>query len=449
MVDLSYPEPRYARGPDGDILYQVFGEGPPDLLIAPPWGWNIELMWEEPLIERFMRRLASFARVIIYDKRGTSGSAPVPLGALPSLEAWTDDIGVVLDAAASDHAAIVGMGEGAQMAILFAAGHPERTSALVTVGGAACYRRHADYPAGVPDDLIPKAIENFNRNFNTSSSWFFGLNPSLQRDERLRAWWGRFFRQVCPPDLMKKMFANAAHNWDVRGALGTIRAPTCVIHRTGDRYQQIAHGRYLAEHIEGASFVEVPGDDMLFFLGDQDAILDEIQSFLTGVRGVPSFDRILATVLFTDIVSSTEHAAETGDARWREVLDRHDRLAADHVARFQGRLIKSTGDGVLATFDGPARAIRCARALAGSLKELGLHIRTGVHAGEVELRGEDVGGIAVNLASRVMAKAAADEVLVSRTVKDLVIGSDIGFTERGTHQLKGIPGEWSLFAASA
>ena len=247
---------------------------------------------------------------------------------------------------------------------------------------------------------------------------------------------------------MKKMFENAILNWDVRGALKTIRAPTCVIHRTDDPYMPIPHAHHLAEAIQGAKLVEVPGKDMMFFLGDQDVILDEVQTFLTGVRGVPDHDRVLATVLFTDIVSSTEQAAQFGDRRWREILDQHDRLATEHVERFRGRLVKSTGDGLLATFDGPARAIRCADALATGLRTFGLQIRTGVHTGEVELRGEDIGGIAVNLASRVMAKADAGEVLVSSTVKDLVIGSGIEFAERGAHKLKGVPGEWALFAVS-
>lgn len=440
---MEVPETQFAHGPEGEVAYQVCGNGPIDLLFVTPWIWNIEIMWEEPRIERFMRRLASFSRVIVFDKRGSGVSDPVPLGALPTLEQWTDDIRIVLDTAGSERAAIVGCAEGAQMAMIFAAGHPERTSALVVVNGAACYLRHDDYAIGLPPELIDDAVEAVT---GPHSDLVEMQIPTLREDHQFRRWWDRFLRLSVSPTSRTRIFRNGME-WDLRAVLPAIRVPTLVLHRAETKYVRADAGRYIANHVEDAQFVELPGSDHAFFAGDQDALVGEIQAFLTGVRGVAEHDRVLATVLFTDIVASTERAAELGDQQWHETLDAHDRLAAEQVTRYQGRLIKMTGDGVLATFDGPARAIRCARAISNEVRRVGIEIRSGLHTGEVELRGEDIGGIAVNLASRVMAEAGPGEVLVSSTVKDLVIGSGIEFTERGSRALKGVPGEWRLFAA--
>ena len=441
---MDAPTTQFAHGPEGEVAYQVLGDGPIDLLFVTPWLWNIEVMWEEPRIERFMRRLATFSRVIIFDKRGVGVSDPVPLGALPTLEQWADDIGTVLDAAQSERAAIVGSAEGAQMAMIFAAAHPERTSALVLIHGSACYFRHDDYPIGLPRHLIDRAVEVMTGPRRDTTSLF---HDSLRSDPQFRRWFERFMRLSASPSSFKRMFRNGME-WDVRAALPAIRVPTLVLHRADTSYVRISAGRYIADHIEGAQFVELPGADHAFYAGDQDALLGEIQGFLTGARGEPEHDRVLATVLFTDIVGSTERAAELGDTRWHEVLDAHDRAAADQIRAHRGRLIKTTGDGVLATFDGPARAIRCARAISEDVARVGITVRSGLHTGEVELRGEDIGGLAVHLASRVLAEAGAGEVLVSSTVKDLVIGSGIEFADRGVHSLKGVPGEWRLFAVS-
>lgn len=443
---IGPPDMRYASGPEGQVAYQVFGEGPINVLFLPTWVWSIELMWDEPHVVRFLERLASFSRVVMFDKRGLGSSDPVPLGAIPTLEEWTEDIRVVLDAAAIERAAIVGDADSAQMAILFAAAHPERCSELTLIDGAARYIRDVDYPAGLPQRLVDAtvaAVVGAGDGYRGYPPMIYA--PSMAGDERFLRWVTRLRHLAYPPSLAEPMFRNGLY-WDVRAALATIRVPTLVLHHAGNQFIRAAHGRYLAEHIEGARFVSLPGADTAFYAGDQDALLDEIEHFLTGVRAVREHDRVLATVLFTDIVASTRRAAELGDRAWHNVLDAHDRLAAEEVERFRGRLIKTTGDGVLAIFDGPARAIRSARAIADAVRPHGIELRAGLHTGEVELRGEDVGGIAVNLASRVMSQAKSSEILVSSTVKDLVIGSGIEFEDRGVQALKGVPGEWRLYA---
>ena len=443
----AYPETMFAAGPEGQVAYQVFGEGPIDLLFVLPWLWNIEVMWEEPRIERFMKRLGSFSRVIVFDKRGTGVSDPVPLGALPTLEQWTDDIPAVLDAAGSERAAIIASDEGVQMALVFAAAHPERSTALVSIDGAACYLRRDGYPAGLPVELIDAAVDVVTG--PERGDWGSLRTPSLIGDEHYRRWYSRFMRLSAPPSAMARMFRNGM-DWDVRAVLSAIRVPTLIAHHAENKYMRIGHARYLADHIRDARLVELPGADDGFWAGDQEALLDEIQGFLTGVRGSPDIDRVLATVLFTDIVASTDRAAELGDRRWREALDAHDRLVRSHIEHFRGRRIKTTGDGVLATFDGPARAIRCARAIGDEVRrKLGIEIRAGLHTGEVELRDDDIGGIAVALAARVMAEAGPGELVVSSTVKDLVVGSGIEFDDRGMHELKGVPGEWRLYAVTS
>jgi class 3 adenylate cyclase len=441
---MELPETTFAEGPEGLVAYQVFGQGAIDLLFVPPWIWDIDAMWDEPRIERFLTRLASFSRVIMFDKRGTGVSDPVPLGALPTLEQWTDDISVVLDAVGVERVAVVGNSEGAQMAMIFAAAHPDRTSALVIIDGAACYLRHDDYPAGLPRRLIDQTFA-IGTAVDPDIRPVEMLVPSLQLDEHFQRWFRRFRRGSAPPTLRANMFLTG-FEWDVRAALPTISVPTLVLHHTDNKWIRLDHGRFLAEHIRDARLVELPGADAYFYAADPEPMRGEIQSFLTGARDLPEDDRVLATVLFTDIVGSTKRASEVGDRRWHEILDAHDRIGAEQVSRFRGRLIKTTGDGLLATFDGPARAIRCAGGIADAVQGLGIQIRAGLHTGEVELRGEDVGGIAVNLAARVLGEARDGETLVSGTVKDLVVGSGIEFADHGSHELKGVPGEWRLFA---
>jgi class 3 adenylate cyclase len=310
--------------------------------------------------------------------------------------------------------------------------------------GAACYLRHDDYPIGVPERLVDYSTELM---FGAGDGHLTYVAPTLDEDPQFRRWWRHFSMLSVSPTSRKAMYRHGMH-WDIRAALPMVSTPTLVMHRSRNRYLRAEYGRYLADNISGARYVEMEGSDALFFAGDQDVILGEIEAFLTGVRGAVEADRVLATVLFTDIVASTDHAARLGDARWRETLDRHDRIVADSVAQFRGTLIKTTGDGVLASFDGPARATRCASAMVETVRSLGMEIRAGVHAGEVELRRADIGGIAVNIAARVVQLAAPGEVLVSRTVRDLVVGSGIEFRERGEHELKGVPGSWQLFAAT-
>lgn len=438
---MQAPDTQFAAGPEGQVGYQVFGDGPLEVLFVPPWVWNIELMWEEPRVERFFHRLATFGRVIVFDKRGTGVSDPVPLGALPTIEQWTDDIAVVLDAVGWERAAVVTANESSFMGILFAASHPERTTALVMIDGASCVARKDDYVHGTPLHLVDKAAEWFKRRDYASL-----MAPSATAEE-FRRWMKRLHLLSVPPSFPERIYRSSLQ-WDVRSVLPTIGIPTLVMHRTGDRYYLVGHGRYLGEHIREATYVELPGNDHTFFVGNQDEILGEIQAFLTGVRGEPDIDRVLATVLFTDIVSSTDRAADVGDRRWGEALDGHDRLVSRYIEHFRGRRIKTTGDGVLATFDGPARAIRCARAISDEVhQKMGIEIRAGLHTGEVELRDDDIGGIGVALAARVMAEAGPGEIVVSSTVKDLVVGSGIEFADRGAYSLKGIPGEWHLFSA--
>ncbi len=445
----AQPETLFADGPEGQVAYQVWGSGALDLLFVTPWLWNIDLMWEQPRIERFLRRLGSFSRVIAFDKRGTGVSDPVPLGALPTLEQWTDDIRVVLDDAESSEAAILGNMEGVQMALLFAGLHPERTRALVALDGAASYLRRGDYPIGMPENLVDASTDAiFGAESDRLKMWAPSLKmwaPSLASDQSFKAWWPRFRRSAASPTVSHRMYRNGT-KWDVRPALSAISAPTLVLHHSGNRYMRANNGQYIAEHVHGAKYTELAGADCLFFAGDQDAALGEIEAFLTGTRSAPEHDRVLATVLFTDIVSSTQRATELGDSRWHDLIDTHDRMAADEVSRFRGRVIKSTGDGILATFDGPARAIRCAVSIGDAVRSLGLEIRAGLHAGEVELRGDDIGGVAVHMAARVMGKASPGEVLVSNTVKDLVVGSGIEFLDRGEHELRGLEGQRQLFA---
>jgi class 3 adenylate cyclase len=440
------PETRYARSEDGYVAYQVVGDGPLDLVFIFYWASNVDAMWEEPSLARFLRRLATFSRLLCFDKRGSGVSDPVPLAAVPTLEQWTDDVRTVMDAVGSKRATLLGHADGGQMAMLFAATYPERTSALILVDTCARHLRDVDYPCGLPADRVPRYLQR------TEELWGTGrlldiLAPSVAHDERFRRWYGRYERLAMGPRAM--IATQAAYlEPDLRGVLPSIRVPTLVLHRAGDRFIRTGHGRYLGEHIRGAKYVELPGEDALF-LGDTEMLLGEMEQFLTGTRPVPEIDRVLATILFTDIVGSTERAATLGDRAWRALLDTHHGIVRQELERHRGREIKTVGDGFLATFDGPARAIRCACAIRDGLRSLGIEIRAGLHTGECELMNDDVGGIAVHIGARVMATAAPAEVLVSSTVKDLVAGSGLRFVDRGVHSLQGVPGEWRLFAVEA
>jgi pimeloyl-ACP methyl ester carboxylesterase len=435
------PETRYAKAGQVHIAYQVVGEGPRDLVLIPGWVSHVEYAWEEPWYSRFLERLTSFSRLILLDRRGTGLSDRV--GDLPSLERRMDDVRAVMDAAGSERAALFGISESGPMAILFAATYPERTSALVLCGTFARALQAQDYPIGVPAERFGRFIARMKE------SWGKGVSselyaPSLAHDERFRQSWARFERFAVSPAGFETLM-HMIYETDVRHVLPAVRVPTLVVHRAGDRPVPVAWGRYMAERIAGAKYVEFPGDDHFPWVGDVDALLSEIEEFLTGTRHVVEVDRVLATVLFADIVASTERAAHIGDRRWRDVLEGYLGLVRRQLAQFRGREIDTAGDGVFASFDGPARGIRCACAIAAGVRPLGIEVRAGLHTGECEVIGDKVGGIAVHIGARVAAAAGAGEVLVSNTVKDLVAGSGITFENRGVHVLKGVPGEWPLY----
>jgi class 3 adenylate cyclase len=436
---IDVPDIRYAKNGDVHLAFQVFGTGPRDVVFLwAPWS-NIEVAWEEPKFAGLLRRLATLGRVIHLDRRGTGLSdRAVPL---PTLEDQMDDLVAVLDAAGSEQAVLLGGGE--MMCALFAATHPDRTSALVLWNGQVRLTGDAEL-AGPTAEQWEGTIKG------VAEVWGQGTMQLIAAPSEplSRNWWAKLERQAVSPGSMLAMFRMLALV-DIRPVLPTIHVPTLVIHRRGDLVASVEQGRYLAEHIPGARYVEMAGDDHAGWAGSPDADLDEIEEFLTGSRPSREPDRVLATVLFTDIVGSTERARELGDRRWRELLDRHDQLTRDRVEQFGGRFVKSTGDGMLATFDGPARAIRCAVELREGTARLGLEVRAGLHTGEVELRGDDVGGIAVHIGQRVAASAGPGEVVVSRTVTDLVAGSGLAFEDHGEHELRGIPGKWRLFAVEA
>jgi class 3 adenylate cyclase len=439
------PETRYAKKGDAHIAYQVVGDGPLDLVLVSTWFSHVEARWDLPGYVRYLRRLSSFSRLISFDKYGMGLSDPIPSKELPPLEDWMDDVSAVMDAVGIERAAIMGVAEASPMAELFAATYPERTSALVLVSATARISAAPGYEIGAPPDVQERLISMAEQTWGRRDL-IAAINPSLAGDSAAAEAWGRYFRLSASPAtaaaVMRMLF-----ELDVRDVLPTIRVPTLVVHRQDNPIVTIEQGRYVADQIEGASFVAVPGADYGLAVGDIDVVIDEVEEFLTGSRPAHATDRVLATVLFTDIVDSTRRAVELGDARWRDVLERHDELARTEVARFGGAISDFTGDGLVASFEGPARAVRCALALRDRLRTLGLDIRAGVHTGEVERRSEGMAGIGVHIAARVLALAGADEVLVSRTVRDLVTGSGLTFVDRGTHALKGVPEEWEILEA--
>jgi pimeloyl-ACP methyl ester carboxylesterase len=438
---------QFARNREGQYVgYQICGSGDTDIVFIPDWVTNLDVMWEEPTLARFLDRLASMGRLICFDKRGTGVSDPIPLGAVPTFEEWMGDVECVLDAAGSDRAALIGHGDGSPMAILFAASHPERTSALVLADAYARRSRAPDYRCGIPEETSDLYIETILKNWGTGRDTIVGA-PSFANNLSFIEWRGRYERLAMSPGIFDVTYPNT-YQLDVRPVLETIRVPTLVLHRADNRYVRIGNGRYLAEHIEGAEFVELPGGDHFFHAGDIDRFLDPVEEFLAGTEESPEEDRILATVLFTDIVGATEHVERAGDRAWRDLLEKHHALVRKELNRFRGREIDTAGDGFFATFDGPARGVRCALAVRDAVTSLGVEIRAGVHTGECEVMGDKVGGIAVHIGARVMSRARPGEVLVSRTVKDLVAGSGLVLVDSGLHTLKGVAGEWRLFSAA-
>jgi len=425
---------RYAKSGNVHIAYQVVGDGPMDIVYAPGMLSHLDLQWEDRATARFYNRLAAIGRLILFDKRGT-GLSDRDVG-MPTLEERMDEIRSVMDAAGSERAALIGYSDGGVMSTLFSVTYPERTLALVLL----CSLPHVS-------DLTPGWIQNFSevveREWGTGAS-VRAFAPSLATNERARDAVARFERACASPSGVLALL-KITSNLDTRPLLPLVRVPALVIHRASDPVITADGARHMAENIPGARLWQQPGEHLIG-TGDVDSLADEVEEFLTGVRPAPEPNRVLATVLFTDLVGSTRLAAELGDRAWRERLDQHDELCRHEVERHHGRYVKATGDGLLATFDGPARAIRCARAIVDGVRALGLEARAGLHTGEVELRGDDVGGIAVHIAARVMQPARPGDVFVSQAVPLLVAGSGIAFEERGEHELKGVPGRWHLFA---
>jgi class 3 adenylate cyclase len=437
-------EVRYARSGDVHIAYRVFGDGPRDVVLVPGTLSHAELFWEFPVNQYLLKRFTPFARVIVFDKRGQGLSDRV---GEQTLEERIGDVRAVMDAAGSDRATIFGWSEGGSMSLMFSATYPERTAALVLCGSFA---NIAAEPWGVSAEQWSRFLQE------VGSRWGQGVlvpfnAPSRREDKEFVQWFGRLERASASPGAIQTLM-RANYDIDVRHVLPAIQAPTLILHRVGDKAVPVEAGRYLAQNIRGAKYVELPGDDHLLQAYDQatlDLLIDEIEEFITGARSGPEPDRVLVTVMFTDIVGSTERAAAIGDRRWRELLDGYLGVARRQLERFRGREIDTAGDGLFAVFDGPARALRCACAIRDAVRQIGLEVRAGLHTGECEVAGAKVSGIAVHTGARVAAAAAPQEVLASATVRDLVAGSGIQFADRGSHTLKGVPGEWRLFAVAS
>lgn len=444
------PETRYARGPDDAyVAYQLFGGGPRVVVFITSWLQNLDVMWDEPSLAAYLDRLASFSRVVCFDKRGSGVSDPVPLAALPTIDEWMDDATAVLAAVGVEHAALIGDAEGGPMAALLAASHPDLVTELVLVNSFARWRRADDYPIGMPEATTEKLVERYQQHWGVTAEILDMTAPTAAGDARFRDWFTRYQR-LC----MSRGAASTMYRWvtriDVRGALSSIRVPTLILQRSGARHHRAEFGRYLAEHIPEARYVELPGVDTFpFHAGDFQPLLDHVEEFLTGARARPVIARQLATILFTDIVGSTRLATKHGDAAWRELVRRHDDLVRTQLAAYRGREVNQTGDGFVALFDGPARGVTCAARITEGLHDLGIPIRAGVHTGEVEMVNGEARGVAIHIAARVMGAADRGGILVSRTVRDLVFGSGIELDDHGEHELRGVPGQWHLYSVAA
>jgi class 3 adenylate cyclase/alpha-beta hydrolase superfamily lysophospholipase len=436
---------QYARAGELSIAYAVGGGGPVDVVFIPNWTTHVEALHEFPPAARFLHRLESFARLIWFDLPGFGMSDPVALDELPTLEQWRDCMRVVMDAADSKRTVLVAHGMGAAVAIPFAATYPDRTAGLVLSDASARLYRAEDYPFGFPERTRESGLAWWEEIWGTGRQLELTA-PALADDPYELEGLGRFERFAASPGVARAFF-RLASEYDVREILPAVRVPTLVLHRVGDRYIRVEHGRYLADRIPGARYVELAGEDHFPFYGDMEALVAEVRSFVATLPEPHEVDRMLATILVTDIVGSTRLASELGDRRWRELLDRHDETVRGELGRFRGQIIRSTGDGVMAMFDGAARAVRCAGAIREALLAQGLEIRAGLHTGEVELRESGPDGIAVHIAARVGELAESGEVLVSQTVKDLTVGADLEFEPRGSYALRGVPGDWHTYAA--
>jgi class 3 adenylate cyclase len=444
-MELAPPSVQYTSAGGLQLAYQTVGDGPIDLMFHLGYPSHLELQWEHPAVARFYRRLASFSRLILFDRRGT-GLSERGLD-VHGFDARMDDINAVLDAVGSDGCGHVGVAMGGRVALLFAATYPERTTAVATIAGHPATFKDADYPWGTTrenmDRITAAVLEGWGGPGNVEG-FLSIIAPSMIDDPFTRDWWLRFSRSAMSPREVAEDL-RAIADVDIRHVLPSVRVPTLILHRSGDRMADVRASRYMAERIPDARSVELPGEDDLPFFGEQGAMLDELEEFFTGIRPAPRSDRVLATVLFTDIVGSTERAAAIGDERWRDLLHAHHGLVRRELARYGGREVGTAGDGFLATFDSPARAIRCAVTAANAVRGMGLEIRAGVHTGEIEVTADNVQGIAVHIGARVAALAGGGEVVVSQTVKDLVAGSGFAFEDHGTHTLKGVPDVWRIY----
>jgi pimeloyl-ACP methyl ester carboxylesterase len=438
------PPVGFARRPDGHKLaYQVLGDAELDLVFVSGYATHLGLLWEDPSVAGFLHKLAAFSRLILLDRLGSGLSDRGPSG--QAFEDDMDDVALVLDAVGSERTAFFGSHLGGRLALLFAATYPERTRAVVAYASHPASMRDEDFPWGSSEEARERLLASLRDGSFDPTEMMLRLAPREMADPSFRQWWRilNLSAMTAPEGYHAVMALGPV---DIRRLLGSIRVPTLLLHRTGDQFIDVHTSRYMAQRIPGARLVELPGDEHLPFFGDQDAVVALTQEFLTGTLPIPDPDRMLATLLFTVIVDSTRLATELGDRRWHRMLEQHNKVVRANLARFRGREVKTTGDGFLASFDGPARAIRAAHAIRVELAEHGLHIRAGLHTGEVELLGDDLGGIAVHLAARVLGQARAGEIWCSRTVKDLVAGAGFTFTDRGTRRLKGVPDRWQLYA---
>jgi class 3 adenylate cyclase/pimeloyl-ACP methyl ester carboxylesterase len=438
------PETKYVKSENGDIAYQIFGSGEQDILFLPNWSSNLEAMWEEPSLVRYLTILSSIGRVIYFDKRGTGISDPVPIGNLPTLEQWMDDASDVLSEIGCDEVAVIGDTEGGVMAMLFAATYPQKVTSLILINTTACWKRDDDYPIGMPDDTIERVSQYVSKHWGTSKLLELSA-PSMTNNKRFGKWFAKYQRMSSTPSAMLHLYRWGL-SLDVRSVLPSINVPTLILHRTENAHYRIQYGKYLSDNIPKAKFIPIKGADCWpFNSGNFELILNEIQIFLTGEKTVAIENRVLATIMFTDIVDSTKHALKLGDKDWSELLTQHNNIIQKTVLKYRGETINSTGDGFLSTFDGPARSLQCAREIIQELRTLGIEVRVGLHTGEIELVNGEANGIAIHITARIMALATAGEVATSRTIKDLVIGSGFQFIDNGLHSLKGVPDQWHIY----
>lgn len=437
-------ETKYALSGDVSIAYQVVGDGPIDLVLVPGFVSNIEVFWEEPNYARFIRHLAEFARLILFDKRGTGLSDRV--SHMPILEVRMDDVRAVMDAAGSDRAALAGYSEGGPLCALFAATYPERVSSLIMIGCFASLVPRPGYPFGF-DEAKQKAAFDWIENDWGRVEDLSARAPSVADDERFQQWRSRCLRMSASPSAAMEI-QRSAFEIDIRHILPSIRVPTLIVHSEFDAFVEFGHGSYLADNIPGAKMVALKCKDHLPWLDGAEATVESVQTFLTGNRPKADIDRVLATIMFTDIVDSTKRAVSLGDRQWGDLRDAHHSAVRAELAAFQGKEIDTNGDGFVAAFDGPARAVRCAAAVNDAVEKLGLTVRIGLHTGECEVKGDGISGLALNIAARVSALASGGDIVVSRTIKDLVVGSGIAFEDFGVHALKGVPEEWHLYRVS-